>query len=52
MDEPLEITLDGRLLEAVRQLAANEHMTVEDWLIARLTQSVARLKTDVEAPPT
>lgn len=34
MHNPLEITLGGPLLETVRRLAANENMTVEDWVIA------------------
>lgn len=52
MDEPLEITLDGPLLEGVRRLAANEDMTVEEWVIARLTQSVVRFKAGVEETST
>ena len=52
MDDPLEITLDGPLLEIVRRLAANEEMTVDDWVIARLSQSVARFKAGLEEPPT
>jgi hypothetical protein len=51
MDNPLEITLDGPLLEVVRRLAANESMTVEDWVIARLTQSVALFRAGLEEPP-
>ena len=52
MNDPFEITLDGPLLEMVRRVAANEDMTVEDWVTARLTQSVARFKAGLEEPPT